>query len=308
MMSVLAMPSAQHGAYFLALMSAILFSGASVIFARFSVSHSSLWMNLMKNMVALAAFLLAAAGSVLIGGESLAGLGVLPVLYFFLSGFLGLGIGDYFLFRGYQRIGSARTIMVFSFSPLFLTLEGMVFFGQKLNMGQGTAILLMMACVWTISFEKFRAEGHWEWQGILFAFVGVSLDNVGVVLSRHAFDLSPGTTAFTANVIRCVGSVIPLLIWGFLKGEKVFFRFRELRWPDRSLVVFTSFMGSFLSLSLWLTALKIGHIGGLAGVGSFNPISASLWEWALLRKKPSPYLLVALALFLCGFFLLLHSS
>jgi drug/metabolite transporter (DMT)-like permease len=300
--------TSQHGAYFLALMAAILFSGASVIFARFSVSHSSLWMNLMKNVVALVAFLFAAAGSILIGGESLSGLGTRSILYFFLSGFLGLGIGDWFLFRGYQRIGSARTIMVFSLSPLFLTLEGLLVFHQQLNIGQGFAILLMMACVWTISFEKFRSEGHWEWQGIAFAFVGVTLDNVGIVLSRQAFDLSPGTTAFTANAIRCVGSVIPLLLWGFLRKERVFFRLVELRWPDRSLVVFSSFMGSFLSLSCWLTALKIGHIGGLAGVGSFNPIAASLWEWALLRKRPSAYLLVALTLFLSGFFLLLHSS
>ncbi len=308
MLSSLTLPFAQHGAYFLALISAILFSGASVIFARFSVSHSSLWMNLMKNMVALVAFLVATVISLLFGWESLSSLGAASILFFFLSGFLGLGIGDWFLFRGYQRIGSARTIMVFSLSPLFLTLEGRLLFGQHLNLGQGAAIFLMMACVWTISFEKFRSDGHWEWRGIAFAFVGVFLDNVGIVLSRQAFDLSPGSTAFSANAIRCVGSVLPLLVWGFLRGEKVFFRFRELRWPDRSLVVFASFMGSFLSLSLWLTALKIGHIGGLAGVGSFNPIAASLWEWALLRKRPSLYLLVALALFLSGFFLLLHSS
>lgn len=302
------MLSTQHGAYFLALVSAILFSGASVIFARFSRSHSSLWMNLMKNLVALAAFLLATAASLLWGGESLASLSGGSALYFFLSGFLALGIGDWFLFRGYSRLGSARTIMVFSLSPLFLTIEGLVLFGQSLNLGQGVGILLMMACVWTISFEKFRSEGHWEWKGIAFAFVGVLLDNIGIVLSRQAFDLSPGTTAFTANSIRCVGSVLPLLVMAQLSREKVFSSFRRLRWPDRSLVVFASFMGSFLSLSLWLTALKIGHIGGLAGVGSFNPISASLWEWALLRKRPSVYLIVALLLFLSGFFLLLHSS
>jgi drug/metabolite transporter (DMT)-like permease len=302
------MLSSQHGAYFLALTSAILFSGASVIFARFSVSHSSIWMNLMKNMVALLAFFLATAGSLLFAGESLRSLSGASALYFFLSGFLGLGVGDYFLFRGYQQLGSARAIMVFSLSPVFLTIEGLLFFGQQLNLGQGVAILLMMSCVWPISLEKFKAQGHWEWKGIAFALLGVFLDNVGVGLSRYGFDLSPGTSAFTANAVRCVGSVLPLLVWGFLRRERVFSRFAELRWPDRSLVVFAAFMGSFLSLSLWLTALKIGHIGGLAGVGAFNPIAASLWEWALLRKRPSSYLLLALGLFLSGFFLLLRSS
>jgi drug/metabolite transporter (DMT)-like permease len=296
------------GANVLALLSAIFFSGASVIFARFSVSHSSLWMNLMKNSVALGSFVLTATLSVLWGGESLAGLAGAPALYFFLSGFLGLGVGDYFLFRGYQRIGSARTILVFSFSPLFLTLEGLFVFHQSLNFGQGIAILLMMACVWTISFEKFRQHGHWEWRGIAFAFLGVALDNVGVVLSRQGFDLSPGTTAFTANVVRGVGSVIPLLLWAHFARERTFRRFRRLGARDRLLVVFSAFVGSFLSLSLWLTALKIGHIGGLAGVGSFNPIAASLWEWLLLRRRPSPYLVVALSLFLAGFFVLLRAT
>lgn len=261
----------------------------------------------MKNTTALVAFCVASFVSVL-WGENLRGLSGLPSLCFFSSGLLGLGIGDYFLFRGFQRIGSARTLLIFSFSPVFLTIEGFLLFHQPLNIGQAVAIFLMMACVWTISFEKFRSEGHWEWTGILFAFLGVMLDNAGVVLSRQGFDLSPGTTAFTANVIRAFGSVLPLWIWAHFAREKVFRRFGLLPVKDRALVVFSAFMGSFLSLSLWLTALKIGELGGLAGVGSFNPIAASLWEWMLLRRRPSAYLIVALSLFLLGFFVLLRSS
>lgn len=300
--------NSQNGAYLLALTSAILFSGASVIFARFSVSHSSLWMNLLKNTVAGAAFFLASFASIFVFGESLGALKASSSAYLFASGAVGLAIGDLFLFSAYQRLGSARTIMIFSFSPIFLTIEGFLFFGQGLSLNQGVALLLMMACAWTISFEKFKAEGAWEWKGIFFALIGVLLDNIGVVLSRMAFDESPGTSAFTANAVRAVGAVIPLLILQRLKGERVFRSFGRLEWRDRSLVVFASFMGTFLSLSCWLTALKIGHIGSLAGVGSFNPVAASLWEWLLLRKRPTPYLLAAMALFLTGFFVLLQGK
>lgn len=300
--------SSQNGAYLLALTSAILFSGASVIFARFALSHSSLWMNLWKNTVAGAAFVLASGASLLFFGESLAALTAPSSAYLVTSGMVGLAIGDLFLFGAYQRLGSARTIMIFSFSPIFLTIEGFLFFGQGLSLNQGIALLLMMACAWTISFEKFKAEGAWEWKGILFALVGVLLDNVGVVLSRMAFEESPGTSAFTANAVRAVGAVLPLLIIQRFKGEKVFRSFGGLDWRDRSLVVFAAFMGTFLSLSCWLTALKIGHIGSLAGVGSFNPVAASLWEWLLLRKRPTPYLLLAMALFLTGFFVLLQGK
>lgn len=299
---------AQEGAYLLALLSAILFSGASVIFARFSISHSSLWMNLMKNTIAGVTFFLAAAVSLAFTDETLVGVGMAPFLYLLLSGLVGLAVGDYFLFRGYQRIGSARTIMIFSFSPIFLTIEGYLFFGQGLSSNQAVALLLMMACAWTISFEKFRLEGAWEWRGILFALIGVLLDNIGVVLSRMAFDQAPGMSAFTANAIRTVGAVVPLVLAQRYFGERVYWSFGRLQWKDRSLVVFASFFGTFLSLSCWLTALKIGHIGSLAGVGSFNPVAASLWEWLLLRKRPTPYLLVAMALFLTGFFVLLQGK
>jgi drug/metabolite transporter (DMT)-like permease len=300
-------PASQNGAYFLALASAVLFSGASVVFARFALSHSSLWMNLIKNLVAGVAFAAASLISLTAGEESLSGLAGRPALYFFLSGLIGLGVGDLFLFLGYRRIGSARTLMVFSFSPLFLTLEGFLLFGQGLRFTQGIAILLMMACVWTISFEKFRENGHWEWKGILFALLGVLLDNLGIVLSRKGFDLSPGTTALTANLVRSMGGLLPLFLWMTIKRERVFHSFGRMKWRDRSLVVFSSFMGTFLSLSLWLTALKIGHIGGLAGVGSFNPVAASLWEWLLLRRRPSLYLILAMGFFLAGFFLLLRA-
>lgn len=299
--------SPQDSAYVLALVAAVLFSGASVIFARFSSSHSSLFMNLMKNTVAGAAFVVTAAIALAVTPETLGDLSSRSALYFLLSGVMGLAVGDYFLVRGYQRIGSARTLLVFSFSPVFLTVEGFLFFGQALSLAQGAAILLMMACVWTISFEKFRAEGSWEWRGIVFAFAGVLLDNIGIVLSRQAFDLSPGVSPMTANAVRSVGAVAVLGAVNAVSGAGVFRAFARLSWRDRSLVVGSGFLGTFLSLSLWLTALKIGHIGGLAGVGSFNPVAASLWEWLLLRKRPTVYLVLALTLFLTGFVLLLRA-
>lgn len=298
--------SSQHSAYFLALSAAVLFSGASVVFARFAVSHSSLWINYMKNSVACVAFCATAAVVMFLTGERPSDTSGYSAVMLLLSGILGLGVGDYFLFKGYQRIGSARAIMVFSFSPLFLSLGGFFFFGQGFTWGQGAALLLMMACVWTISFEKFRTAGHWEWKGILYAVIGVLLDNVGVLLSREAFEASPVMSPYTANAVRAVGSVGVVWVLLRLNKERGLGRLAALTWQERGLVFFSGFMGTFLSLTCWLTALKVGHIGGLAGVGSFNPVAASLWEWVLLRKRPTPYLIAAMGLFLAGFFLLLY--
>lgn len=295
-----------YSAYFLALTAATLFSGASVIFAQYSVSHSSLWMNYIKNLVAGLCFLFAAGLSIFFWGEDILSVTTASLAFLLVSGALGLAIGDFFLFKAYARLGSARTIMIFSFSPLFLSIEGFLFFGQSLSAKQGVALFFMMACAWTLSLERFRSHGTWEWKGILFAVLGVALDNAGVVLSRFAFDQSPALSPFSANAIRCVGAALPLYIGIRLAGVRGMGQLFELPRRQLGLVVFASFMGTFLSLSCWLTALKIGHIGSLAGVGSFNPVAASLWEWLLLRKRPTPLLILALLLFLIGFFTLIY--
>lgn len=162
-----------------------------------------------------------------------------------------------------------------------------------------------MACVWTISFEKFREKGEWEWKGILFAALGVLLDNIGVVLSRKAFDQSPEMGSFLANAVRTLGAILPFFVFLRIRRETPIREFIRLTGKEKATVILASFLGTFLSLFCWLTALRIGHIGSLAGVGSFNPVAASLWEWVLLRKRPTKYLVVALTLFLAGFAILL---
>jgi len=293
-------------AYFLALISAILFSGASVVFAQFSQNYSSLWMNIVKNSVALLAFVIASLLLWMVGAENYRTLERMSVFCFLASGFIGLAIGDYFLFQGFKRIGSARTLMVFSFSPLFLSIGAFTAFGQKLSAYQLLALFFLIACVWTISYERFRFDGKWEWLGILYAFLGVILDNIGVLLTRRGFDLSPGTNAFTANAFRCIGAVLLFSLLQRGGALKVWRDLQNLPIEKKKMVYGASFLGTFLSLSLWLTAVKIGHIASLAGVGAFNPIAASIWEWWLHKKRPTIYFCTSLLLFLIGFMLLLR--
>lgn len=263
-------------------------------------------MNLVKNSVALLAFSLVTIILLATGQENWAELQSKSILYFLLSGFFGLGIGDWFLLKGFQRIGSARAILVFSFQPLLLSLEGFLFFNQELTKNQGIAIFFMTACVWTISYEKFKESGHWEWQGILYSIVGVLLDNIGVVLSRKGFDLSPGISAFGANTFRAAASLPPFICLAYLYKEKFWHSFRILPLKFKLQASSAGFFGTFLSLTCWLTALKIGHIGSLAAVGSFNPVAAAIWEWLLNKKRPTKFLVIALILFLIGFLLLLQ--
>lgn len=288
----------------LALCSTIIFAASSVVFAIFAKKISALWMNAFKATVALFAF----AAAVLIAGEWQDVPATKSILAFVLSGLIGLNVGDFFLMKAFQRIGSSRTLIIFSFQPLMMALFAYVAFGQGLRWSGLLAIFFMMACVFTVSFEGFRAAGRWEFLGPLFAFTGVSLDCVGILLTRLGFDSDPQVTVLEGNLFRCFGAGI-----GFLFLAR-FFRFQFRRRVQRftfktKLALFAaSFGGTFFALWLYLTAISEGHLAKITAIVGSGPLFTAAFESLSERRWPSPYLWISLAFFAVGFILLQLSS
>lgn len=279
----------------LTLTAIFVFTGASVFYAEFARKYSALWMNTFKAIVALVAFSLSTIVMLAWGISDWHRLDTQSGLFFFFSGVMGLGVGDIFLLLAYARIGSSRSLMIFSFQPLFIGLQAYFIFGQQVSAYQGLAIFLLIACVFIISFERFREEGRWEIKGIVFAIIGVILDNIGVVMSRLAFDQT-GMNAVEANWLRALGAVIVLLLIQKIRREKTFAPLKLEVPRRRAIILVAAFFGTYVSLICWLTAVKTGHLATLSAIGGINPLAAGLWEWALEGKRPK-------ASFIAGFIL-----
>lgn len=225
-------------------------------------------------------------------------------VFLFLSGFVGLNLGDLFLLSAFKRIGSSRTLMIFSFQPLMMAAFAFLVFGQTLGISKLFAIFFLISCVFVISYEGYRSEKKWEWAGPLLALGGVLLDCIGVLMTRYAFDSDPQLTVMEANFYRCLGACL-----GFVLISRFFpFRFRRrffrMSKPARLLVLLGSFMGTFLSLWIYLTAIEIGHLAKIAAVVGAGPLFTALLESLVLRRVPSRYLWASLLLFILGFGLL----
>jgi drug/metabolite transporter (DMT)-like permease len=283
-------------AYALAVGSNLCFSFASLIFADLARKTSSLWMNAFKALLAWACFGLCVL---------LFGLWTdLPASVFgalALSGGLGLAIGDIFLLTAYARMGSARTLILYGFQPVFIGVAAHFLFHQNLTWNQGVAVLFFLGCLFVFSLERFRREGHWEVIGLLAALVGVLFDNCGLLLSRWAFDHAPAMSSLQANFVRCTGALLVFALIGRVREMHLRRDWRRLQVRDRQLATLSAFLGTFLSLSLYLWAAKIGHLASLSALAGMGPIFSSGMECVYERKAPSRYLLIALALFLIGF-------
>jgi len=288
----------------LTLSAIFVFTGASVFFAEYARKYSALWMNTLKAIVALFAFTLTTLAMILSGDSQWSQIDSFSALCLIASGVMGLAIGDIFLLMAYARIGSSRSLMIFSFQPLFIGFQAYFLFGQTVSGNQALAILFLMACVFLISFERFRSEGRWEIRGILYAVTGVILDNGGVILTRLAFDRS-GVSAIEANMIRCLGAVAILVLIMKFKGVSLLSPMRLEAPSKRVLILVSSLAGTYVSLIFWLTAIKSGHLATLSAIGGVNPLAAGLWEWVLLGKRPTWTFVIGFVLSLIALSILL---
>lgn len=289
--------------YIYVLISLACFSGASVWYGEFARRFSSAWMSLIKASVAGVAFLVSSLVVFALGWDSPENLLKTENLFFFFSGIIGLGIGDVFLIQAFATLGSARTLIIFSFEPVILGVMAYFLFDQTVTPKQFAAIFILIACVWIISIERARLLGHWDFKGVLWALLGVLFDNIGVAMTRYGFNAT-GAHVMSANMIRTLGAILVLFLYFYFKKKPVYRPVLTLPKRDLKLLLLASFAGTYVSLFAWLSAVKVGHLATLTALAGLGPIAGSLWEWYLLGKRPSKMLIYCLILVLPGLYLI----
>jgi drug/metabolite transporter (DMT)-like permease len=256
-------------------------------------------MGTVKVALAMIAFLIA---MVLSGQTNSVPVSALALLFF--SGLGGLCGGDIFLFKAYTTLGAGRTLVMFSFEPLLLGIYGYFFLGQLFTTNQFLAVICMVICIYIFMLERSRMTGAWDFRSFIWAFLGILLDAVGVLMTRSAYEIAPQLETFQVNVIRCSGALV-----GFLfVAPKIFATFPRDIWnfsvKDKVVVIGASVGGCFLSLTLYLAALKYAHVGTLAAIAITGPVWVSMLESIYYKRWPNRFLVGAFIFFLMGFYLM----
>ena len=285
--------------YILAIGANLCYSTASMVYSMFARRFSSMWVNQIKVVTAFVAFLLAAFAT-----QSFKPISGVSAGTLMLSGFLGLCLGDIFLFRAFRTLGAGRSLVLYSFQPLLLGLSGFCVLGQLFSVYQTLAVICMIFCVFIFMLERSRSTGSWDVKSFFWAFAGIALDACGVMLSRTAFEMSPNLETFQVNVIRCMGALVGFLMISPKSYINVARDVAVMKRSDLLLLIGASIAGCFLSLTLYLAALKHAHVGTLTAIAITGPVWVSILECFYYRRLPNKYLLGAFAFFLAGFYLM----
>jgi hypothetical protein len=285
--------------YALAIGANLSYSTSSMVFSVYARRFSSMWINQIKVFVASLAFLIA-----MLAMEKFVPVNLSVVSLLFISGFIGLCVGDIFLFRAFTTLGPARSLVLYSFQPLMLGLYGYFFLSQIFTLNQTLAVLCMMICIYIFMLERNRATGSWDFTSFVWAFLGITLDALGVMLTREAYELSPALGTFQVNVIRCLGALFGFFIMKPKSYGLVLKDLMELPKRENALLVGAAICGCFLSLTLYLAALKHAHVGTLTAIAITGPVWVSLLECLYHKKLPNLFLIGAFLFFVTGFYLM----
>lgn len=286
-------------AYLFVLTANLLFSTSSLVYTRFARTHGVLWMNLTKASVAvLCSFVVLTVTNAWTQSPSAL------VWPFLISGTIGLALGDVFLISAFAKIGSARTMLLWGFQPVFVALGSYLLFGESVSTRQLLAIVVLISCLVSFSFEGFKKHGRWEVRGLLFAITGVMLDAIGLFFTRYGFQTNANIHPLEGHFYRCCGAILCFALlkqWTKFEWRAKFF---VLDHRSRMLVLLASFFGTFLALFLSLSAIQIGHLPTLAALSITTPLFTATLEHLSERKWPSWLFLLAFLQFAVGFYLL----
>ncbi|MEK6578336.1 MAG: DMT family transporter [Bdellovibrionota bacterium] len=210
--------------------------------------------------------------------------------FLFFSGIIGFGIAEVLAFKMLSSMGASRFTMVYAFQPAVVSLQSAILIGEKITLGEMTALGLLAICMILLSLERKSASREFKSRPfyLFIALLAVFLDSFGMIYTRKAFLVDPLLTAPMATFVRVVAGLVTLLlaiVVGVLKTPSTSAVDHLKVKQFRTRLIGVSLL-SFLSMCLFSYALEHERLTALVAVCALVPVAASIYEH--LKEKRNP--------------------
>jgi drug/metabolite transporter (DMT)-like permease len=195
-----------------------------------------------------------------------------------LSGFVGLALGDGFLFQSFIMVGPRLAMLMMALGPVFGTVLAWLFLGETLSatelLGIGVTVGGIMLVIAERSGSGQTTEAIRDRRYIigLLCGLGAAIGQAsGLVLSK--IGLAGGFPALSGNLIRLLVALV--IIWGVAIVNRQFISsYRALRTHPRAVLMLTggAILGPVLGVWLSLVAVQNTNVGIASTLSSLMPI------------------------------------
>ena len=200
-----------------------------------------------------------------------------------LSGYLGIAVADTWYLRALHLVGASRTGIVSSLLSPFVIILSVLFLSETLSLLQMSGFALVMAGLLLVSWQANREQVDTAElrKGMAYGIAAVFLMAVGVVLVKQI--LETRSFLWTAQ-LRMASGIVGMMLYMAVRGK---FRqtIEQYRRPQPwALITAASFLGSYLSMIMWLYSYKLIP----ASVSSVLNQTANAWmvllAWLVLHE------------------------
>jgi drug/metabolite transporter (DMT)-like permease len=236
--------------------------------------------NFLRLGIAAPAMLLAsAAGWALAGGDGFPRAGVSLLLI--VSGVLGLGLGDLFLYRSLFRVGPERSSLLMTLAPAAAAALGWFALGEALSASQlaGMTLILggVLATVWNPSGRRSAAGGAGIaglsfWSGASAGLLAALCQAAGSVMARQAFLAQPDLSPLFATTLRIAAAAAAMAAVARWRGDwkRALEGARKPRVLPR--ILLGTLCGPILGMTCYIAAMKHQPAGIVTTITFMTPL------------------------------------
>lgn len=189
-----------------------------------------------------------------------------------LSGFIGMFLGDFFLFKAFKKIGARITMLIMTLSPIIVALIDFIFLGVHLSVLQLTAIFITCLGVAIVILRPNNSENkitfNFSSTGLLYAFLATLGQSLGVILTKL------GSTSYDSLATTQIRLIAAILGFGILilvqkKGQELISALKNTR---NMFFICCGTFTSIFGIAALVEAFKHSNASVASTISSTSPI------------------------------------
>jgi len=265
----------------LALICAMLWASAVILYKYVGESLSANTLNFVKNSIALCLLLPTA---LIFEGLGVPSLTMVEWIILALSGYIGIALADTLFLMALRHLGAGRTAIVASLYSPFVVILSILFLGERLALWQWLGFGLVLFGILVITYQRHYSpvDRRHLIKGVAIAASSVFLTASGVVMMKP---LLVHDGFFWMVSIRMLAGLFGMWLYLAIRGQ-VRRSINEItqgqhRWWA---IIAGSIFGSYLALLFWLAGFKYTDASIASVLNETANIFIVLLAWVFLKE------------------------
>lgn len=265
-----------------ALICALLWAGAVILFKHVGESMSANTLNLVKNVLGLA---LLVPTAFFLEGIQMPVLNLAEWLILIASGYLGIAVADTWYLMALRKLGAGRTAIVASLYSPFVVILSILFLGEYLELWQWFGFVMVLSGILVVVYQRHYQDVDRDalLKGVVLAASSVFLTAAGVVAMKPILEYEGFFWMVSLRMLAGVtGMFFFLLVRGQISNTWQVVRHSQHQWRW---IIIASVCGSYLALLFWLAGFKYADASVASVLNETANVFIVLMAWLFLGEQ-----------------------